>query len=63
MTKSNGKNDRKQLITLVRMLMYMIDESHEQGLERTAETLQSELDELQREHNITKSEIFPKNDN
>jgi len=41
----------------------MIDESNEQGLQRTAETLQAELEELQREHNITKAEVFPQNDN
>jgi len=63
MMKSNGKIDRKQLITIIRMLMYLVDEAQEKGLTRTAETLQAELDELRQEYQVTKTELFPNNDN
>ena len=59
MQQQNGKHDREQLISIVRMIMYLIDELREQGLSDSADLFTNEMKKLQDQHNVTEADLFP----
>ena len=57
--QKNGHQKRAKIITMIRMLMYLVEESREQGFPDLSGRLQGEVDDLQSTHNIKEREIFP----
>ncbi len=60
--QKNGKHDREQLVSIIRMTMYLVVELREQGLSESADIFEAEMEKIKQMHEIGEDDLFPESE-